>query len=128
MASAYWAWTWPTGDRRSYKQHICAEHVDAISSWIKYDKASLQTCYSCEEEFKEFETVVTVWFTLYVPKRERYDGCLDLHVTCHEQAVDGFMLNAERLRDRPMSGRGAPRPDLELAAWDALGIYPVEST
>ena len=125
MASVYWAWTWPTGDRRSFKQLRCVQHSVALAEMCARAKANVQDCTACGEEFSDIDTPVTVWATVYFPHRERIDAWADFHARCFEAAEPAFRLGATRLPDRKGPGRGAPRPGHEDDdPWRAIGIPP----
>jgi hypothetical protein len=123
MVSVYWAWTWPTGDRRAYKQHLCVEDAAELATYVRNSRLDYQLCFRCNEPLREDSTRVTVWITAYFPKHDRIDAYADFHVSCHNEVVPYLVQGAERLDDRG-SGWGAPRPDLEADPWQALGLTP----
>jgi hypothetical protein len=125
--SVYWAWKWPTGDRRAYKQLRCVEHSASIALMCARAAQNVATCTHCFKPFEPEEPSVTVWATVYFPHRERIDAYADFHARCFEEAEESLRVGARRLPDRG-SGRGAPRPDLEPDPWTALGIDALEST
>ena len=126
MSSWYWAWTWPTGDRRGYVQLICKGCItDHVKRLIRY-AADDTCCVLCRGPLDASDSA-TVWLTLYAPGRDREDLSLEYHPSCFESEADVFSRGARRLPDREGAGSGgppAPRPREEWPSWSAMGIDP----
>jgi hypothetical protein len=118
-ATVYWGWRWPTGDRRSYKQFLCAEHMGPIVLMLKRNRENFQKCYECIGNISPADASVVVWATVFVPGRERLEGYLELHHDCMVELEPQFLREAARLPDR-RSGGGAPLPDHERDPWQGL--------
>ena len=127
MATVYWAWYWPSGDRRSYKQRfdpICAMPILAM---LRSSLESPDDCAGCHERITG-DADVQVWWTLYLPGREREDWSLLYDAACFERDADRFTAGADRLLDRTAGGGGPPAPSTRVVPWETIGLHPTEST
>lgn len=127
LATVYWAWYWPSGDRRSYKQRfdpICAMPTFAKLNWSIDNEGH---CPVCREHTGDSPDV-TLWATAYVPGHEAAAYALDYHARCFEQIADELTVGAQRLLDRPLLGAGGPPPRAEVDPWDGFEVKGVAST
>jgi len=126
MASFYWAWTWPTGDRRAYKQLLDFECSTKHLRRIVRAEENERRCVECQELVDPSVGEVVVWGTVYLPKKDRLDVGLPFHPSCWEESCEGFTRNATRLSDRQEQA-GGPPPATQRNKWDSwasIGIDP----
>lgn len=125
MASFYWRWTWPSGDRRAFKQFFDSECVHTPIELLQEPNGEPQECPICRKMVEQWPSV-TVWSTYYVPGQEAGSGCVEYHESCFQVAEEGFMRNAVRLTDRAAVGAGGPppRPGNPWDTWRQQGIDP----
>ncbi len=110
MAGFYWAWTWPTGDRRAYKQLLDFECSTTALRRIVRSQKEQPECNECGGKTDPQAGEVLVWTTYYLPGKDRADACLVFHPACFEQVAQQFVHNAVRLPERRVGGGGSPAP------------------
>jgi hypothetical protein len=126
LATIYWAWTWPTGDRRAYKQFFDSDCIGVWNMPLQVAHKQSAHCSGCGEKVTDDERSIAVWATIYLPGRDRIDDVLEYHVPCFEKNAERFTMNAQRLPVRPEgSGTGAPVPEpQEWPDWASIRIVP----
>ncbi len=127
MAGFYWAWTWPTGDRRAYKQFFDFECATPVLRDLVRVERHPDECLQCGIMPSTSEGEVLVWCTYYLPGKERQDACLPFHPACFEGRADRFSHNAVRLADKGVGGGGTPSPNPgnRWDSWASMGIEPL---
>lgn len=125
MASFYWRWTWPSGDRRAYKQWFDAECVGGVLHLLSEPQEEPTVCDICKELVTGYPSI-TVWATYYIPGQEPGTGCAQYHEACFQVAERGFLHEAVRLEDRAMVQAGGPPPGPRNPwdSWRQQGIDP----
>ncbi len=108
MAAFYWRWTWPSGDRRGYKQQMDFECSSSHLRRIVKAENNVDDCVFCGKPVDNGQSSLIVWYTMYLPGKERMDGGLDYHHECFTQAEYWYTQNATRLTDRDGGGGGPP--------------------
>ncbi len=126
MAAFYWGWTWPTGDRRSYKQLLDFECSTPYLKQIVQAEQHEDDCVVCKEEVDRAEGEVLVWGTVYLPGKDRLDVCLPFHPAHFEAMADHYTHGATRLVNRGSQAGGPPpeTPGNKWDSWDSMGITP----
>lgn len=127
LASFYWRWTWPSGDRRGYKQFFDSNCVVGPFGRITHWDEETMTCAVCQEETR-FPDQITVYATYYLPGQERQDGYVLYHPACFQGAEAEYLAHAVRLADRDAEA-GGPPPRTKGNPWDswkAQGIDPAK--
>lgn len=125
MASFYWRWTWPSGDRRAYKQFFDAECVNVPLQLLREPQEEATECPICGKLVEAYPAI-TVWATHYIPGQEPATGCIEYHESCFQVAEPQFLKNAVRLPDRAMVQAGGPPPGHgnPWDSWRQQGIDP----
>jgi hypothetical protein len=128
LATIYWAWTWPTGNRLAYKQHYDPGCISIWNKAIMIGRKPQPHCSECDEEFVNGISRVSVWATIYLPKQERIDDMIEFHPDCFEAVVDRLTAHATILPNGGSgSGTGAPSPEPEpWPDWADLDLRPQE--
>jgi hypothetical protein len=127
MATFYWAWFWPSGDRRAYKQLVDPICAMGIIKRVNDAIAQDDHCIRCHERINGSPEVV-VWATIYIPFRERLDVGLPYDAACFEKEADLYSKGGQRLLDRApavLLQEGGPPPG---AAWDEWDLVHQAST
>lgn len=119
MAVVYWSWYWPSGDRRSYKQHLDPVCGMPTMHMIQKGLNDEEHCMGCGERVTD-RPDVTVYTTVYVPGRDRIDADLVYDAVCFEKIADQFTIGAQRLLDRPLQEGGPPPGATDVNPWADL--------
>lgn len=124
MMTVYWAWTWPTGDRRCYKQFF--DYSCAASLVPKIEaKDSTDACYLCNQVAATADDI-NLYATYYVPGRDRLDAFLTIHESCLSRGEQYFTKNSVRMPERTQDQRvqAAERKGNPWDSWGAMGLSP----
>ena len=127
MASFYWNWTWPTGDRRGYKQLVDAECAAPYLRLARSQMDESELCAHCGDKVDHLLSI-DLYCTCYIPGRDRDDWMRSYHAACFEQVFQAFQQGATRLPDRKGLGSGAPRSPAQGTGWESWGQQGITST
>lgn len=122
MATVYWAWTWPTGDRRCYKQFFDPQCFASVVTKINAaDNNDL--CFMCGQ-LAATDQDLNLYATYYVPKHDRADAFLSIHEACLSQGDQYFMQNAIRMPNRQehVTPPSREHPKDPWDSWDSMGL------
>jgi len=125
LASAYWAWFTPEGDRKAFKCRYCPGcAVESLKSLL--DALRLQdgnenvfACVSCGADASTDSD--PMYLTLYLPGKEPMEYALQLDSACAAKLRMEVVKIGDPLADRGGLVRG---PSLGISAWDAMGLSP----
>lgn len=119
MMTMYWAWTWPSGDRRCYKQHFDYECAAGVVQKVeKADNTDL--CFMCGE-LAAMTSDINLYATYYIPGRDRLDAFLTIHEVCLTKGDQYFTQQATRMPERSQSDR-AKANGVKGNPWDSWGV------
>jgi len=127
MASVYWRWVWPSGDRRGYRQLFDRECFSTIAPRLTLAASDSELCPSCNEPV-QYPGNIDVWATWFIPGQDRKEGALRYHVGCFEQVADFYLQGAFRLADHlegwgegPLAPASQPQ---RWGSWDSVDLTP----
>lgn len=125
LATIYWAWTWPSGDRRCYKQWFDATCFHTVIEKLNRSDNTDQ-CFFCGELAATVDDL-NLYATYYIPGRERADGFATMHQNCLMNGEHQLTQNGVRMPDR---GRDFVQQVLPITgnpwdSWDQMGLRPL---
>lgn len=126
LATLYWAWAWPTGLRKSFKQRLDPQCMAPYVDLINEANQSPNDCPICSGPCISGDYAL-IWVTAYIPGAERLDTSMAMHPACFNDQVQHFTEGAVQMPDRHASD-GGPKAPLPENPWASLGIKPVAST
>jgi len=123
LASFYWGWRWPSGDRRAYVQLLCP--ACAEPEMLKFELSSQHPgqCLVCQDAC-EYPSQVTVYASVYIPGRDKLEGEQRFCIADFEKEEQMFEQNARRLPDRGLTAGGPPPSTPQQDPWAAIGLHP----
>jgi hypothetical protein len=125
LASAYWAWFKPEGDRTAYKCRYCQTcAVESLRPLLLSLQAqdgneNVFACVSCGADASTDSD--PMYLTLYLPGKEPMEYALQLDSACAAKLRSGVQRIGDPLADRGGLVRG---PSTSISAWDAMGLSP----
>lgn len=129
LASAYWAWFLPDGERSAWKLRYCPGCAQAaLLALLQRLKelgeiSDVFACVVCGTNASEDSD--PIYLTLYLPGKEPMEYALQLDGACAASLRAPILDRGERLADRGGVVRG---PSPLTTAWDALGLAPSDAT
>jgi hypothetical protein len=126
MATFYWNWTWPSGDKRAYKQWFDFECSTPNLRRIVMAEKDPDNCIACGAFIDDQEPYTILWVTYILPGNDKASTSFAYHVSCFESEAEIYSANAKRLEVRSDGAGGAPRPvpGNKWDSWQAMGIKP----
>jgi hypothetical protein len=125
LASAYWAWFNPEGDRRAFKCRYCpgcaqtSLHDLLLALHQQDGNENVFACLLCGSDAHSDSD--PMYLTLYLPGKEPMEYALQLDSACAVKLRAEVMKIGDPLADRGGLVRG---PSPSVSAWDALGLSP----